>query len=156
MKTLLIFADEIKESSLPSQRTIQNKNIKKKLKPGINNNYLLLWHVKYITMIDWKNANGFSNLPLVTNDLDYDIPKDNIGEWKLLGPLFHYAGLLPYIMKNSHKYPTCALRDKYKQYPPAHPGHMHSHVPMNVETYIAKREGRINVLILCILQNLAF
>jgi hypothetical protein len=56
MKTLLIFADQIKESPLPSQRTIQHKNIKKEFKPGINHDYLLLQHVKYITVIDWKNA----------------------------------------------------------------------------------------------------
>ncbi len=39
---------------------------------------------------------------------------------------------------------------------PLHPGLMHSHVPMNVVTYIAKKGGRINVLLSCILQNLAF
>ena len=109
MKTLLIFADQIKESPLPSQRTIQHKNIKTKFKPGINNDYLFLQNVKYIKMIDWKITDGFSNLPLVTNDLDLDIPKDNIGEGKLLGLLFHYSGLLTYIMKKSHKYPTCAF-----------------------------------------------
>jgi hypothetical protein len=96
-----------------------NTKISKKIKPGINNDYHLLQHVKYITMIDWQNTNGLSNLPLVPDGLDYDILRDNIGEGKILGPLFHYLGLLPYIMKNSHKYPACALRNKYKEYLPA-------------------------------------
>ncbi len=60
MKTLLIFANKINENLLQSQRTLQHKSIKKKFKPGINNNNLLLRHVKYITMIDWKNTDGLA------------------------------------------------------------------------------------------------
>jgi hypothetical protein len=48
------------------------------LKPGIDNDYLLLQHVKFITKIDWKNADGFRKLPLVPEDLaSYDVLKDN-------------------------------------------------------------------------------
>jgi hypothetical protein len=65
------------------------------LKPGIDNDYLLLQHVKFITKIDWKNADGFRKLPLVPEDLaSYDVLKDNIGQGKMLGPLFHYSGFL--------------------------------------------------------------
>ncbi len=103
--------------------------------------------MKFITKIDWKNADGFRKLPLVPEDLaSYDVWKDNIGQQgKMLGPLFHYSGFLRYIMNNSHYYSGCALQKNTKN-TPLHPGLMHSHVPMNVVTYLAKRGGRINVL----------
>ncbi len=85
----------IADISLPSQRKIQHECIKKKLKPGIDNDYLLLQHVKFITKIDWKNADGFRKLPLVPEDLtSYDVLEDNVGQGKMLGPLVHYSGFL--------------------------------------------------------------
>jgi hypothetical protein len=90
------------------------------LKPDIDNDYLLLQHVKFITKIDWKNGDSFRKLPLVPEDLaSYDALKDNIGQGKMLGPLFHYSGFLQYIMNSSHHYSGCVLRKKYKDYPPA-------------------------------------
>jgi hypothetical protein len=90
------------------------------LKPGIDNDYLLLQHVKFITKIDWKKADGFRKLPLVSEDLaSYDVLKDNIGQGKMLGLLFHYSGFLRYITNNSHHCSGCALQKKYKEYPPA-------------------------------------
>jgi hypothetical protein len=42
-----------------------------------------------------------------------------MGEGKPLGPLLHFSGLLPFIMKNYQKFPDCPLRNKYREYPQA-------------------------------------
>jgi hypothetical protein len=53
---------------LPSQRTIEHKNIQKKIKPGTKNDRLLLESVKYVAMINWTNAEEFEELPLLPED----------------------------------------------------------------------------------------
>ena len=110
----------IKDITLPSQRMIQHESIKKKLKPGIDHDSFLLQHVMSITKVDWQNATNFENLPSVPDDLaQCEVLRDNIGQGKVLGPLFHYSGFLPYIMKNFDMFPDCNLRKKYKEYPVA-------------------------------------
>jgi hypothetical protein len=51
-------------------------------------------------MIDWKNTDGFEDLPVLQSDFEYPLLENNMGEGKPLGPLFHFTGLLPFIMKN--------------------------------------------------------
>jgi hypothetical protein len=63
---------------------------------------------------------------------------------KPLGPLLHFTVMLPFIMKNFRNFTDCPLR-KNTENTPKHHGHMHSHVPINVETNSANREGKINV-----------
>ncbi len=41
-------------TSLPSQLTLNHQTIKKKLKPGIDHDYLLLWFVGFLTKVDWS------------------------------------------------------------------------------------------------------
>ncbi len=43
---------EIISTSLPLQWTIYHQPIKKKLKPGVDHDYLLLWFVSFSTKID--------------------------------------------------------------------------------------------------------
>ena len=59
---------EMTDTELPSQRTIEHKNIQKKIKPGSKNDRLLLESVKYVTMIDWTNAEEFKDLQLLPED----------------------------------------------------------------------------------------
>ncbi len=47
---------EMTDTELLSQKTIEHKNIQKKIKPETKNDRLLLESVKYVTMIDWTNA----------------------------------------------------------------------------------------------------
>jgi len=107
------------DTELPSQRTIEHKNIQKKIKPGTKNDRLLLESVKYVTMIDWTNAEEFKDLPLLPEDFTWPELAQVIGEGKQIGPLFHYSGFLPYTMQTVQKYPNCPLRNIYKTYPPA-------------------------------------
>ncbi len=44
------------DTELPSQRTIEHKNIQKKIKPGTKNDRLLLESVKYVTMKHCRNG----------------------------------------------------------------------------------------------------
>ena len=110
---------EMTDTELPSQRTIEHKNIQKKIKPGTKNDRLLLEYVKYVTMIDWTNAEKFKDLPLLPEDFTWPELAQVIGEGKQIGPLFHYSGFLPYTMQTVQKYPNCQLRKIYKTYPPA-------------------------------------
>jgi len=80
------------DTELPSQRTIEHKNIQKKIKPGTKNDRLLLESVKYVTMIDWTNAEEFKELPLLPEDFTWPELAQVIGEGKQIGPLFHYSG----------------------------------------------------------------
>ncbi len=43
---------EIISTSLPLQLTLNHQPIKKKLKPGIDHDYLLLWFVGFLTKVD--------------------------------------------------------------------------------------------------------
>jgi hypothetical protein len=52
-------------------------------------------------MIDWKNNDGFKDLPLLPSDLKCPLLENNMGEGKPLGPLLHFTGLLPFIKKNT-------------------------------------------------------
>jgi hypothetical protein len=52
------------QDPLPSQKTVKIEPIRKKIKPGIDHDYSLLWHVTHLTIIDWTNTDGFKDLPL--------------------------------------------------------------------------------------------
>ncbi len=67
-----------------------------------------------------------------------------MGEGKPLGPLLHFTGLLPFIMKNyqNSQIVCCGTNTENT---PKHCGHMHSHVSINVETNSANREEKVNV-----------
>ncbi len=86
------------DTELPSQRTIEHKNIQKKIKSGTKNDRLLLEYVKYGTMINWTNAEEFKDLPLLPEDFTWLELAQVIGEGKQISPLFHYSGFLPYTM----------------------------------------------------------
>jgi hypothetical protein len=43
---------------LPTQKIVKIEPIRKKIKPGIDYNYSLLWHLTHLTMIDWTNTDG--------------------------------------------------------------------------------------------------
>ncbi len=107
------------DTELPSQRTIEHENIQKKIKPGTKNYRLLLEYVKYVTMINWTNAEEFKDLLLLPEDFTWPELAQVIGEGKQHGPLFHYSGFLPYTMQTVQKYRNCPLRNIYKTYPPA-------------------------------------
>ncbi len=107
------------QERLPSQKTVKIEPIRKKLKPGIDHNYSLLWHVTHLTMIDWTNTDGFKDLPLLPSNFEYPLLGNNMGERKPLGPLLHFTGLLPFIMKNYQNFPDCLLQNKYRVYPQA-------------------------------------
>ncbi len=62
---------EMTDTELPSQRTIEHKNIQKKIKPGTKNDRLLFESVKYVTMIDWTKAEEFKELPLLPEDFTW-------------------------------------------------------------------------------------
>ncbi len=70
------------DTELPSQRTIEHKNTQKKIKPGTKNDRLLLESVKYVTMIDWTNAEEFKDLPLLPEDFTWPELAQVIGEGK--------------------------------------------------------------------------
>ncbi len=59
------------DTELSSQRTIEHKNIQKKIKPGTKNDRLLLESVKYVTMINWTNAEEFRESPLLPQDFTW-------------------------------------------------------------------------------------
>jgi hypothetical protein len=107
------------QEHLPSQKTVKIEPIRKKLKPGIDHNYSLLWHVIHLTIIDWTNTDGLKDLPLLSSDFEYPLLENNIGEGKPLGLLLHITSLLPFIMKNNQKCPDCPLRNKYREHPQA-------------------------------------
>jgi hypothetical protein len=54
-------------------------------------------------MIDWTNTDGFKDLPLLPSNFEYSLLVHNLGEGKPLGPLLHFTGLLPFIMKSYKK-----------------------------------------------------
>ena len=60
--------NEIISTSLPLQLTLHHQPIKKKLKPGINHDYLLLWFVGFLTKVDWSITDGFDDVPLLPSD----------------------------------------------------------------------------------------
>jgi hypothetical protein len=95
-------------------------------------------------MIDWTNTDGFKDLSLLPSDLECPLLEKNMSEGKPLGPLLHFTGLLPFIMKNYKKITDYPLQ-KNTENSPKHRGRMHSHVPINVKTNSANREGKINV-----------
>ncbi len=70
-------------------------------------------------MIDWTDTDGFKDLPYLPLDFEYPLLENNLGKGNQLGLLLHFTGLLPFIMKNYHKFPDCPLRDKYREYPQA-------------------------------------
>ncbi len=71
---------EMTDTELPSQRTIEHKNIQKKMKPGTKKDRLLLESVKYVTMIDLTNAEEFKELPLLPEDFTWPELAQVIGE----------------------------------------------------------------------------
>jgi hypothetical protein len=100
---------EIISTSLPLQLTLNHQTIKKKLKPGIDHDYLLLWFVGFLTKVDWNITNGFKNMPLLPSDNNFQALENTIGHKKPLGPLLHFSSLLPYIM-NSKTQNDCPLQ----------------------------------------------
>jgi hypothetical protein len=50
------------DTELPSQRTIEHKNIQKKIKPGTKNDRLLLEYVKYVGEKKGKLASKSLNI----------------------------------------------------------------------------------------------
>jgi hypothetical protein len=117
--------DEIILTPLPLQWTLLHQPIKKKLKPGIDHDYLLLWFVCFLTKVDWSITDGFDNVPLLPSDNIFQVLEDLISHKKPLGPLLHFLGLLPYIM-NSRTQNNCPLQQKYREYPPASWPHVFS------------------------------
>jgi hypothetical protein len=113
------FSSTTFQDPLPSQKTVEIEPIREKIKPGIDHNYFLLRHVTHLTMIDWTNTDGFKDLPLLPSDLECSLLENNMGEGKPLGPLLHFTGLLPFIMKNCQNFPNCWLQKQYREYPQA-------------------------------------
>jgi hypothetical protein len=105
------------QECLLSQKIVKIEQIRKKLKPGIDHNYSLLWHVTHLTMIDWTNTDGFKDLPLLPSNFEYPLLENNMGEGKQSGLLLHFTSLLPFIMNNYQKFPDCPLQNKYREYP---------------------------------------
>jgi hypothetical protein len=62
------FPTTIISTPLPSQSTLNHQPIKKKLKPGIGHDYLLLRFVGFFTKIDWSITDGFEDMPLLPSD----------------------------------------------------------------------------------------
>ncbi len=101
--------DEIISTPLPSQWTLLHQPIKKKLKPGIDHDYLLLQFVHFLTKVDWSITDGFDHVPLLPSNNIFQVLEDLIGHKKPLGLLLHFSGLLPYIM-NSRTPNNCPLQ----------------------------------------------
>jgi hypothetical protein len=57
--------------------------------------------MKYVTMINWTNAEEFKELPLLPEDFTWPELAQVIGEGKQIGPLFHYSGFLSYTMQTT-------------------------------------------------------
>jgi hypothetical protein len=110
--------NEIISTSLPSQLTLYHQPIKKKLKPGIDHDYLLLRFVSFLTKVDWSITDGFDHVPLLPSDNNFQALENAIGHGKPLGLLLHFLGLLPYIM-TSKTQNDCPLQQKFREYPPA-------------------------------------
>jgi hypothetical protein len=109
---------EIIPTSLLLQLTLNHQPIKKKLKPGIDHEYLHLWFVSILTKVDWNITDIFKNVPLLPSNNNFQALENAIGHGKLLGLLLYFSGLLPYIM-NSKTQSDCPLQQKYREYPPA-------------------------------------
>ncbi len=75
---------------------------------------LLLESVKYVTMIDWTNAEEFKDLPLLPEDFTWPELAQVIGKGKQIGPLFHYSGFLPYTMQTVQKLTATATCSHYR------------------------------------------
>jgi hypothetical protein len=110
--------DKIISTSLPLQLTVCHEPIKKKLKPGIDHDYLLLWNVQFLTKVDWSITDGFDDVPLLPSDKTFQALENMINPEKPLGPLLHFSGFLPYIIKSKTQN-KCCLQQKYREYPPA-------------------------------------
>jgi hypothetical protein len=145
----------MKSSSLPSQLTLHHEPIKKKLKPGIDHDYLLLWFVGFLTKVDWSITGGFYHVPLLLSNNNFQALENVIPHGKPFCPLLHFLGLSPYIM-NSKKQNNCPLQQKNTENTLQHPGHMFSHVPINAKTNTVRRDERINALQSYTLQNFGF
>jgi hypothetical protein len=66
--------------------------MEQKIKPVIDHNYSLLWHVTHLKMIDWMNTDGFKDLPLLPSTFEYPLLENNMGEGKPLSLLLHITG----------------------------------------------------------------
>jgi hypothetical protein len=86
-------------SPLPSQLKVNHEPIKKKLKPGIDHDYLLLWFVSSLTKVYWSITEGFENVSLLPSNPNFQSLESAVGNRKSLGPLFHFSGFLSYLMK---------------------------------------------------------
>jgi hypothetical protein len=106
------------KTSLLSKWTINHEPIKKKLKPGIDHDNLLIRCVSYVTKVDWSITKEFKNVPLLPSGPYFQALENLIRNKKALGPLLHFSGILPYIM-NSQTQQDCPLQKKYREYPPA-------------------------------------
>jgi hypothetical protein len=89
--------------------TLHHQPIKKKIKPGIDHDYLLLWFVGFLTKVDWNMTDRFDDVPLLPSENNFQALESVIGHGKPLGPLLHFLGLLPYIM-NSKTQNDCPLQ----------------------------------------------
>jgi hypothetical protein len=63
--------DEIISTPLPSQSTLHHEPIKKKLKLGIDHDYLLIWYVGFLTKVDWSITDGFDHVPLLPSNNNF-------------------------------------------------------------------------------------
>jgi hypothetical protein len=65
--------NKIISTSLPMQLTLLHQPIKKKLKPGIDHDQLLLWFVHFLTKVDWSITDGFDHVPLLPSDNNFQV-----------------------------------------------------------------------------------
>jgi hypothetical protein len=127
--------------------TLRHEPIKKKLKPGIDHDNLLLWNVQFLTKVDWSITDGFDHVPLLPSNKIFQALENAIGPEKPLGPLLHFLGLLPYIM-NFKTQNKCPLQQKYREYPPASWPHAFSCANKCQNKYsIAGREDKCSSII---------
>jgi len=121
----LLTDEDVNHDDLPSKLSISHESISKKVRPSIDFEYQLLENIKHITKVDWSKTEGFKNLPLLPSGDDFQILEGLIGEGKVLGPVFHFSGLLPYLM-NLKTQTECPLQKKYSEYPQASWSHAFS------------------------------
>jgi hypothetical protein len=81
---------QIISTSLLLQLTLNHQTIKKKLKPGIDHDYLLLWFVGFLTKVDWNITDRFKNMPLLPSNNNFQALENAIGHGKPLGLLLHF------------------------------------------------------------------
>jgi hypothetical protein len=86
-------------------------------------------------------------VPLLPSDKIFQAPENLIGPEKPLGPLLHFLGFLPYIMKSKTQ-SECPLQQKYREYPPASWPHAFSCANKCRNKYsIAGREDKCSSII---------